>query len=258
MVELKDLKLRPPKILLMGTFGTGKTALSTTLGRHAVVIDLDDGLRTALTMKDKFTKDRGLVDVKVCWGQDPKKAMEFDKARSFVNGISDECRGGRFKRRALIIDGYSGLADSAVRTVMASSGDLEATPQLQPYVKFENLLYVVKSLPLVVIVIAHLRRVDIGESSIFELQTPGKKLPQKIPTFFDEVWNAKIRGQEYVIQTRGTSAMPCRTRAGLQDLTKQNLGMVEILRMIGHDIEEDPSDTKEKTRAEEKTKEKKV
>ena len=242
MTELGKLKMQPPKILLMGTFGTGKTLWTCSLGEKALVIDLDNGLRSAATYQDKLTSKRKLIDVKTCWEDNPLKATAFMKALSYIRTVADECRKGTFKRQALIIDGYTTLADASVRDVMARNGMLGQQPQIQhwglAFGQLEALLLELRALPIVVVLIAHVRRVIVDEISKFEISSPGQKLPNKIPCYFDEVWMTEIKGsgnnQKYVCKTTGTSIFPCRTRGNIGNELDMNEDFSLIMEKLGH------------------------
>jgi len=244
-MKVKDLKLHPPKILLMGTFGSGKTALSTSAGLGTSVIDLDNGLRTCMTLEDKFSKQRQDIDVKVCWEENPDKALAFSKAKSFVMAAAEACRQNKYDGKILVLDSYTTLAEGALRSVMRVNGMLGKVPQIQHwgqcFFELESLLAQLRSLPLVVIMIAHCRRVEIEGQASFEIATPGQKLPEKIPSYFDEVWCMRIKGsgsqKKYLIQTQGTSVIPCRTRGNLSDMTDADLGLKEILKRLGYDLD---------------------
>jgi len=62
-MKLSDIKTKPPKILLIGNYGSGKTCFATTGGKYVQVIDLDEGLISAKTLKDNFTETRSEIDI---------------------------------------------------------------------------------------------------------------------------------------------------------------------------------------------------
>jgi len=245
MSMLKEIEPHAPKILLMGIYGTGKTVFATSAGKGTVVIDLDNGLKSVRTFQDQFHKARQEIEVKKCWEDDPEKAVSFLKARSFITGIARDIREGKSEYKVLVLDSYTKLADGAVRHIMDQNGMLGKPPRIQhwgmAFLEIENLLLILHSLPIAVIVIAHLRRIEDDGVSRYEIATPGQKLPEKIPTYFDEVWATQIRGtgtqQKYTIQTRGSTLIPCRTRSQVEDDINQNLGLREILRRMNYVIE---------------------
>lgn len=241
MTKLTDLELHPPKILLMGNFGTGKTVLATTVGEIGQVLDLDNGLLSARNYIDKFTSERHKIDVKKCWEEDHKKAISYKKLLSFVNTIYDNCAAKTYDFEVVILDNFTVLADVAMQETLADAGRLGQTPQIQHwgtcFAKMQIILNVLKSLPLVVIVIAHTRRVEDGGASKYEIACPGQKLPEKVPTYFDEVWWTEVIGTgnnvKYQLRTKPTGQMPARSRLSLPDPINQNDGMLAILETAG-------------------------
>lgn len=244
MVKLLSLKRLPPKILLMGSYGTGKTLFATTLGKHGRVYDLNNGLLSAVTFKDKFTAQRAEIDVRTCWESDPSKATAFGVFRSYMQSLSTEASG--MSQGAIIIDGYTDLAEFSMRSVMAAQNKLYEQPQIQHwgmgFAGIERVLMILRSLPIVVVMIAHTRRIEHGGDDLkFELCTPGQKLPQKIPTYFDEVWFSEVLGSgstaKYRIKTKSSGAVACRTRANIPDIVDMDTGLPTVLKMMGYDIE---------------------
>jgi len=246
MAKLSELGARPPKIMVMGDFGTGKTALALTLGRHAKVFDFDDGLRTGLSLKDKFLESRKNVEVVSLLESDPKEATAFMKFQSYIGGIVSECRAGTFGYRAVVVDGYTNLLDAAVRNTLKIHGKLGRSPEIQQwgaaFIDVDNVLFALKTLPLVVVLLCHTRRVFDSDGGVVgvELATPGKNLPQKVPSFFDEVWRLDVSAGKYVIQTQASFECKCRSRSCVPDKTSVDLGLPEIMRQwMGYDIDKE-------------------
>lgn len=246
MGTLKDMKRHPPKILLIGDYGTGKTALGLTLGKRLRVLDVDNGLLTGKTFVDKFTPERKEVDVKACWEEDPEKALAFDKTLSYAMSFGKELKAGTASQSALMVDSFTSLFQMSLNAVLYANGRLGKAPEIQDWnianIQIEKFLLVLRTLPAVVIMTAHVQRAEQDGDLIGELACPGRKLPPRIPTYFDEIWIATVKNIEggkrkYVLQTQSTRAMKARTRANLEDGTDQDLGMVEILRRMGHDID---------------------
>jgi hypothetical protein len=262
MTAIKDIKFLPPKILLMGPYGTGKTALALTLGEYAEVIDLDNGLRTAVGLKDKFTEARLSVEARLCWEERYDIATSFAKAKSNILDVVSSCRKKTYKKKALIVDGLTNLVDCSVRSVCGNQGDPNKKPTLPVWGmaigEIENLLIALKSLPIVVVLIAHTFQViqdgeiDEGETDsatgkkfdskplITEvLACSGQKLPGKVTAAFDEVWRMEVQGNRFCLRSIRLARAPARSRACLPDKTDANLGLVEILKKIDYDITKD-------------------
>ena len=250
-MKVKDSagKMNPPKILIYGDAGSGKTAFATTLGGRLEIIDIDQGIRTALMLKDKWTDERGEVELKTAYENDPSKAIAFDLVESYVNTAVGECMVRKFPFRALCVDSWTTLAEMAVRKVLAQNNMLGKNPQIQhwgmAFTLLEGLLLKLRSLPIVVVLTAHIQRLEEDGVSKVVIATPGQKLPAKVPAYFDEIWRLKTRNaaggkKEFIIQTISSESVMARSRGCLVDGTSVDLGLVEVLRRIGYDIDEAP------------------
>lgn len=240
--------LGPPRILLYGEVGAGKTALSLTLGERAQIADLDGGVRTGVSLKDDFTSHRKAVDLRTFPEPEPhKKATVFAKFKNYVYGLGGDIQRKTFTYDALIIDSLSALADSAVHYIMSNSGKTEGNPELQhwglAFTEIKNVLAVARSLPIVLVVTAHEQVKSIGKGDSkedkLEIALPGKNLASQICRYFDEIWYLRVRPSgggksQYLIQTRGNGAILARSRGGLADMTDTKVGMWELIRQIGY------------------------
>lgn len=251
-MKLKDLPLHPPKILLTGDPGAGKTGLALTLGKHARIIDLDNGLRVGLSLKDKFYEARNEVDVYACWEDNPKKAFAFQKARSYIESLGGELSSGKSEVRALVVDSLTTLGEFCLRYVLSNANRLGKSPERQEWgirdIELQNLFVAIRALPIVVVLTAHLQRSIEDDVTKCTLSLPGTKFPPRIPAYFDEIWVQQVRllggdKREYRLLTQSTSTLTARSRDNLPDGTDVNLGLPEILRRIGYDIEK-PRDVK--------------
>ena len=245
-MKVADLKKKPPKIILYGPPGTGKTALVMTLGSRLRLYDLDDGARTGLTFKDAFRDERLKVDIKQCIDEDSRKPVGYPKLKSYLIGCAEECRRGTFPFEYICVDSLTTFADAALRQVLSNAGRLDDNRrQIQDwgmsFTDIENVLAILKALPIGVIMIAHDFETVKEESTKSHIAVPGKQLPHKLPAFFDELWYAQIRSlsggeKDYCIRTKGTADFEARTRCNLEDRTSMKEGMVEILRKCGYDV----------------------
>lgn len=251
-MKLSELKSKPRHVCMYGEVGSGKTALALTLGERAVVIDLDDGLLTGISLKDSFRNARMSVTVKQFLEPEPQvRATVFSRVKSYIYGIPRDIKSGNFPFEAFIIDSLSAFADSAVQMVMANSGNIGKNPEIQhwglAFTEIKNVLNVVRTLPIVVVLIAHEQIKLIGkppnQDMRLELAIPGKNLPSQVARYYDELWYLKTRqvGQgkiQRVLQTSSTEAIAARSRSCLPNLTDTACGMWKLLEMTGYKVPE--------------------
>lgn len=254
-MKLSERKRRPPKILLYGRPGTGKTAHVLTLGSGLRVIDLDDGVETGVSMKDVWRGSRLNVDVISCLEDDPSKGLAFPKAKKCIRIAVKQCREGRFPFQGICIDSFTALANAAVRHVQGNSGRIGQNPQLQEwglaFIELQSLMVLLRSLPIAVVMTAHEYQLDKedGIGRTIEIAIPGRKLPSQITGTFDEVWRYKIVGsgakRVFTIQTQGSSAVLARSRFDLKDgINASEVSMVEVMRRCGYEWVEGEEDVK--------------
>jgi hypothetical protein len=247
-MKLSELPSKPPKILLYGEVGAGKTALGLTLGENCQVIDMDDGLKTGLTLKDDWLETRKKVDVKQYFETDPaKKAEAFTKMKQYVYSIPQEIQAKRYPFQALLLDSLTTFGDSAVAYVMANSGKIGQNPEIQhwglAFTEIKNVLAVLRTLPIVVVLIAHEQSKTTGKGqdaeTKLEIAIPGKNLPSQICRYFDELWYLKAvpvqQGKrQYVLKTISDAFLTARSRSQLPDRTDTKVGMWELIKLLGY------------------------
>jgi hypothetical protein len=247
VTNLKDLTSEALKILLVGPSGTGKTILATTLGERCQLLDLNRGLGSAATLQDQFQTQRGLCDVKKCWGGSP--ADVWKRTLSFVNSYA-----AKPARPALVIDGLSDLLEASLGEVLGA-GYAAGAKMTQPMwgvaiSAVQRIMWTLASVNAVVVVVAHTQRITVDyklqsdgsakkldddeERMVEVLAVYGKALPQKIPALFDEIWCLRTVGGKRLLQTQPSEYTECcKTRYQLPDRTDASLGMPRLLEMIG-------------------------
>ncbi len=245
-MKLTEQLSKPAKILLFGPYGSGKTCFVTTGGALVQVLDLDDGLGSCKSLKDKYTPVRARIDILEAHESDPAKALAFPKARSYIESISSQCRKGTYPFKVLVIDSLTNLHEYCMRMILDNSGLLGKKPRIQDWmmrdIEFLNICLVLKSLPIAVILIAHQQATVTDDTNIITPFLPGKSLPNNLFSKFDEILYMKpalVAGgkTEYRIQNISTTSICVRTRSNFPNNLNVDVGLPELLKLMGCPIE---------------------
>jgi hypothetical protein len=219
----------PPRILLYGKAGSGKSALSYTLGGHAQCFDFERGWESGRTLQDQFTSVRREVDIA---GPVDKKGMPigyvdldttkpsaFLTFKSDIIKVADQITKGTYPYKALIIDSLTTLAEAAMRNILHNQGQKWAGVDISTITKgfiqiqhwgflftdILNVLSIIRSFPIVVVMLAHTKvseeistvnidgKLQATRREIIELGISGKDMPDKVPSYFEEFWYMKTR-----------------------------------------------------------------
>ena len=254
---LKDAVLSPPKILLLGAPGTGKTVLATTLGHRAVVLDLNNGMASARMHKDKWTVERGECEIKKCWGEGGPEAM-WKRAVGYVDSYFNAP-----ERPALVVDGLSDLLESSLGNVLSFKGKwTDTNPPKAGWdewgtaiAQIKRVMWKLRLMQNVVVVVGHTYLADVpvaGEKlAASEKERPplkeviscyGKSLPGDVLAGFDEVWFTRVKGfgstRKWMLQSVSNAGAECKSRRCLEDGSDMNLGMEGLLAKVGWKWEE--------------------
>jgi len=251
MPTIADIKLKPPKILLYSQPGAGKTAFALTAGASAQVIDLDDGLITGKSLKDKWFSERQKVDVKLCHEESVSSAVAFMKAQSYIESVAKEIKEGKYPFKVLIIDSVTKMISYGMRYVLSSAGQLGKAPFQQHWgiltTLLENTLLTIKTLPLTVLLLAH-QQIDEEEGvRKVEMAIPGKRMPELFSQMADEILYLKVRGfnpVERTIQTMSSGTVTCRSRTNAADGMNADEGFWSLIKRMGFDQELNPLTSK--------------
>ena len=240
--------MKPPKILLYGQFGTGKTMFTLTGGKRAQVIDLDDGLRSGLTYKDEWQGARiaAINNALSCHEDNPNTATAFSKAQSYIRSILDQCLAKKYPYDILVIDSLTTMSEYCMRSILNTNGMLGKNPQIQHWglrdIAFKELLITIKAMPIVVILLAHIQSDEIDGVPTVSPAIAGKQLPPMLFSQFDEILYIKVRTiaqgkTEYIIQNQGTGSVLARTRSNFPDFYNVNNGLPKLLELMGHKLD---------------------
>lgn len=223
-MKVADLVSAPPKILIYAGAGTGKTALALTLGASCLYLDLDDNMDVAFGLKDNLQKDRLSVEVEQ-FLDTPRRTQAFTQLKQRVFKIAQECHNGTFEYKVLVLDSLTSLAVAAQNMVMAGSNKVGDNPQIQHWglllTEIENVVTILRSLPIIVFMLAHETTFTSDDISKIQIAIPGQKLPGRITRMFNEIWyfRSQPKGEgihQMYIQTVPTSTVTCRSGRGLK------------------------------------------
>ena len=243
-MKVGDLQRKPPKILMYGPPGSWKTSTALTVGEGALVLDLDNGLMTALTHQDQFTEDRKSVDVVQFRDERAGRPQAFKKCKDYIKKLAGQKP--EELPSCLVIDSLTAMSDYCVDHVMVNNGKaIDSAPEIQHWgAVFRELGYVMKhiyAMQIPVVLIAHdsLNQIDENTTQI-ELAVHGKKMPAQIQQYFDDIWYMKMKpeGQnkfDCKIQTIKDSVITARSRNGLKNGTSAGLGMKKLFKEMGYE-----------------------
>lgn len=209
---------------------------------------MDNGISSAISVKDIHTERRYQIDYKPMQDVNIKQPSVFTRVKSRVLEIVNDHAANKPTPRTLVIDSLTTLGEASLRSVLYSGGHLDVQPQIQEWGlamgELDKLLLWVRSLTkITVILIAHqeMKAVDDKNQAI-ELWCIGNKLAPKIPAFFDEIWYSRTKDlgggkTGYEILTKPTGIVKvARSRGNLPECVDMNLGMPKILEMAGYPV----------------------
>jgi hypothetical protein len=165
----------------------------------------------------------------------------------------------RLPIQAIIVDSLSQMFQAAMQNVLHNSGKRWQSAdisKLKSFIEIQhwglafqdiiNVMQILKSLPCVVVVIAHDQRDTIGKDTnameIIELGISGKNMPGLIPSYFDEFWYMKARQAgagklQRIIQTQSNNTTSSRTRLQVPDsFDVTDVSLVDLLLQFGYNF----------------------
>lgn len=242
-MKVKDLVNKPPNLLIYGPAGSWKTGL-VSQASGAYLFDFDDGMKTALMLKDDFTPLRHAIEFDTYNDENPMKPDAWMKAKNKINQMVQECAAGKLKYDGVIIDSLTGLVKAVTLHVMACAGNAYKRPEIQHWgmmvQEVEIALTMIRAMNILRITTAHELALDKGGmDEMVPMSITKKHSVGKLMWLFDEVWRSFVIGgqtQRGIVSGRSTSSVKCRTRSGFnKDIRHDEIGLVGVLKMIGFD-----------------------
>jgi len=213
----------PPHILLYGAVGSGKTAL-VAQAYKSMLLDLDNGMRTAATLEDAFTKYRHQIEFEQFFDKKLRTATAYIQTKKKIIEYVNAIYAGKAGKEGVIIDSLTSLCKACELSVLVASNHTKLTQPDWGIVvdEIEGLIRILMTLPALVIVTAHEEIYTHGEVSKGRPYVSGRRLPNFLPALFDEVLYCDVRKvgadvYEYYVTGQKTSVITASTRCGLTE-----------------------------------------
>ncbi len=223
MSKVSEMDASRPRLscLLYGESGTKKTRslLTVPSSLNVKILDFDNGAFflkgkpgiEVLTFVDPPPIPKGSKEAKT------KGPLAWQRGRDEI--ISTLLRPG--DTDLLVVDTITTISNAIVRAKLEEKGDPYAQPTLQEWGAVIRELTSVFSMCLDprihVIVMCHEEVMQSNEGGVigYRPMVNGRKLPNQMPNFFDEVYRAVERGGEYKWQVSKASGALAKTRLGM-------------------------------------------
>ncbi len=239
----------PLSILFFGSAGSGKTALVSQIGSDGYLFDFDRGMRTAITLQDKFTPLRQSVEFDIYVDTNPAQPTAYLKAREKLNQLVSLSSQKKLPYKYIALDSLTGLCRAVqLHTMFTMEHNAFAVPHIQHYGvmvnEVESVLTLLRSLGVTILVTAHEMLLETKEGDLIRIMSVTRPHGiNKIPWQFDEVLytKAKPRGQgkmEYTVTGAHTMSIgSARTRSGLiSDVVHNEIGLAGLLAMMSEGV----------------------
>ena len=241
--DLKELN-HPPKILLHGDAGNGKTGLVSQLS-NGYLMDIDGGMLTALNLQDKFTKYRQNIEFDTFKDESFRNPQGWNKFYAKLLKIAELVNKNKWEYDALVIDSMTGITQIIRHFVMFSKeGNALAEPKREYWGMMvncmESVCSIIMTLKVPVIITAHDCTVYTEDNNAeYKVLSMTKNHGEKIPWMFDEVWLAQIKKKGtkrcFTLSGIGTAARIAKSKMNLgKDVNHTEIGLPGIFNLIGY------------------------
>jgi hypothetical protein len=212
-----------PKICFYGAHGAGKTALATQ-AQSFYCLDFDNGMRTALTLQDKWTKYRHQIEFDLFHDKNPKSPKAFTLGKTKVIEIVNQVRRGDFPFAGVLLDSLTGMSRALEHQIGKNSKRGWMLLSQNDYGLIANeldqVLTMLYALPIPVIVTAHVDHYEEDSTHKSRPYATGQKIPKILGMFFDEILYCDVQkapggGFRYIVSGQKTESITARTRSGI-------------------------------------------
>lgn len=235
--------MKPPRIMIYGPPGSGKTAFTMTGGAKVKYLDIDGGVRTGLFLKDKWSDQRELCfdNVTDCTEPSAKQAVAFRKVKALVESYAEN-KDAQKERPILVIDSLTTLLEYCMRYVLDTNGILNKNPRKSDWgqrdTETKQLLINLKAVDACIILIAHEISEEADGTIVINPAMTGQKLPPFILSQFDEILYARLLKKEgnvteYTIWSKPTASLRLRSRSCLPTTYNMDDGLLPFLAQMG-------------------------
>lgn len=233
------------KGIILGPSGVGKTFLASTAGPKTLLVSAESGHLTL----NKF--DIPMIDLTVDKAEDGKLISLDDSGRyQKLLKVFDWLKTDEAKKQfnTIVIDGITEMGGIVIRMLEKTekySSQKMAKPRYGEYTKrMTNLILGFRDLPYYNIwftaLVEHKEDIDEKTQKVIKrypatVLMPGQKIPEALPSFFDEILYYGIKGEKRYILTQATDEAFAKDRSGnLEKYEKPNLS--EIAKKIKGDV----------------------
>jgi len=196
--------------LLYGVSGCGKTRFAAACPKRSLILDIDHGIQSAAGMDVDFLTD------------------DNEKGWPYWQKVLEWVLTGDHDYEEVFLDSFSALSDEVLKEVMKTNN--RSVPAQKDYGDQIRILQrIIDRLTLQrrvrITVLAHetVRLNEEGQVIKYIPLVIGRKFPDDVPRFFDEVWRMIVRSKgtgakarkERILLTQGTSMFLAESRLDL-------------------------------------------
>lgn len=221
------------KVLCYGGSGTGKTTFAASFPKP-FFFDFDGGL---LSVRGKDIEYETYQDKAVL------RPDAYDKFYQRLEEMHTALQGGHLPFQTIVLDSITTMQESLLRSIQYHNRTLGKQTTLQEWGmlvgKMEDILYRISSLNVHVVAIAHEQIIqnDMTSEVMILPLIVGKKLPDRLPLWFDEVYHTRVdRGHQerpvYQTMTVADRRYKAKSRLNCFDVIETGLSYQTMLAKI--------------------------